>query len=100
MQKRSELKPVHKMTVAELKDEVRRNRRAITKWTRAYNKGGNERCHELDQALASLVGVSLYSDREKGNMLASVFASNCASYIGRECRRGKLVDDRLGDRQK
>lgn len=96
MKKRSELKSVREMTLSELREEVRLTRRTITRWAKAYNKAGNERCHELDQALAAMVGISLYPDRKKGKMLASVFASNCEHYINRECRRGALV----GDRQK
>ena len=92
--KGNKIKRVDKMTLAELREELRRSRRTITRWVSAYNKGGNERCHELDQALAGLVGLELYPDRKNGLMLASVFSGNCTAYISRECRRGKLVDDR------
>ncbi len=98
--KRNNLKPVGKMTPEELRDELRKSRRTITRWVRAYNKGGNERCHELDQELARLVGLDLYPDRKNGPMLASVFFGNCAAYIGRECRQGKLVDDRKENKKK
>lgn len=81
------------MSVHQMRTEIRNTRRTIRKWVEAYNKAGNERCHELDEALARLVGMTLYPGRAQGIMSASVFAQNCTAYNRRECRRGRLVDD-------
>lgn len=88
------LKPVEHMTIGELRNELYEARRIVNRWVEAYNKAGNERCHELDQELARIVGAELYPNRYDHSMTASLFQSCCTAYINRECGRGRLVDDR------
>lgn len=86
---------IKKMSTVELRQEVMRLRRAIKKWAGTYIKNGNERCHEVDESLANVIGVSLYASRENKKMTASEFGVCCDQYIARECRAGRLIDDRF-----
>lgn len=85
---------VKTMTSSQLRQEVMRLRRGIKRWAKTYQKNGNERCHEVDEGLVRLVGVSLYPNRKVMLMTATRFRGCCDHYISRECRAGRLIDDR------
>jgi len=73
--------------------EANRMRKAIERWVHRY---GNERCHEEDSRLARAIDTKLF-DRQRTKdfkMSASEFRKQCHRYIARECRAGRLIDDR------
>ncbi|PJE51015.1 MAG: hypothetical protein COV29_01940 [Candidatus Yanofskybacteria bacterium CG10_big_fil_rev_8_21_14_0_10_36_16] len=88
------MKPIKEMTFDERGKEIERLRKAIKKWANTYIKNGDERCHEVDEELANIVGMSLYLGRNKGVQSAKIFQNHCIRYIKRECRAGRLADDR------
>ncbi|MDP3954661.1 MAG: hypothetical protein Q8Q06_04620 [bacterium] len=88
------LKPIKEMSLGERGKEIKKLRQSIIRWAEIYLKNGDERCHEEDEKLASLVGLSLYKGRSSGIRSARIFNSHCDKYINRECNAGRLIDDR------
>ncbi|MBI4136392.1 MAG: hypothetical protein HY481_02505 [Candidatus Vogelbacteria bacterium] len=86
----SQPKPVSEMTLGERGREIVRLRREITHWAEQY---GNARCHEVDERLANVIGLSLYPSRQRRPVKISEFNRCCKDYQQRELRAGRLLPD-------